>query len=128
MDSGIGLFLYRKICDQISSPPQSKIEYSLTGSKINIPERQLGANNLTGLMCALLVSWGMTTLVIIAGWFVFLAYDGDNLISLWRNAKPGYLIIFGSICFFLGVGLYQASFYLLKLLVSIRTTLDAIEL
>ena len=56
MDSGIGLFLYRKICDQISSPPQSKIEYSLTGSKINIPERQLGANNLTGLMCALLVS------------------------------------------------------------------------
>lgn len=56
MDSGIGLLLYKKICSQINTPPQSSIMYNLASTNVEIPERHLGAPNLTGLMCALLVS------------------------------------------------------------------------
>lgn len=55
MDSGIGLLLYKKICAHINSPPQSSIMYNLASSHVQISKRHLGAPNLTGLMCALLV-------------------------------------------------------------------------
>ena len=56
-DSGIGLKIYKRICDQIASPPQSTIMTNLDNTEVRIPGRQMGATNLTGLMCTLLVSY-----------------------------------------------------------------------
>jgi len=56
LDTGVGLLLYKRICSQIASPPQSSIVNGLPGSEVKIPGREMGAGNLTALMCALLVS------------------------------------------------------------------------
>ncbi|KAF6021843.1 hypothetical protein EB796_019847 [Bugula neritina] len=65
LDTGVGLLLYKKICSQIASPPQSSIVNGLPGSEVKIPGREMGAGNLTALMCALLVSVTLANFLII---------------------------------------------------------------
>jgi len=44
LDTGVGLLLYKKICSQIASPPQSSIVNGLPGSEVKIPGREMGAS------------------------------------------------------------------------------------